>query len=115
MIRNIDYIKRQQLKWFGHVIRQIKLNIAQRVINKKKYENTRPKGRPRKQWISRILEALGNITAEKANRRAKDRNLSLLSTLRGNCEKEEEVKELREELKAIGTGERHVSPRQRQH
>jgi hypothetical protein len=33
--------------------------ITQRVINKK-YENTRPKGRPRKQWNDGILEALGN-------------------------------------------------------
>jgi hypothetical protein len=38
------------MKWFGHVIRQNKLNITQRVINKK-YENTRPKGRPRKRWM----------------------------------------------------------------
>jgi hypothetical protein len=35
----VNYIKRQQIKWFGHVIRQNKLNITQRVINKK-YENT---------------------------------------------------------------------------
>jgi hypothetical protein len=35
---DIDYIKRQQIKWFGHVIRQTELNITQRVINKK-YEN----------------------------------------------------------------------------
>jgi hypothetical protein len=79
----IDYIKRQQIKWFGDVIRQKELNITQRVINKK-YENTRPKGRPRKQWIDGILEALGNITAEEANRRARDHKLSLPSTLRGN-------------------------------
>jgi hypothetical protein len=29
------------------------LNITQRVINKK-YENTRPKGRPRKRWIDEM-------------------------------------------------------------
>jgi hypothetical protein len=39
----IYYIKRQQIKWFEHVIRQRELNITQRVINKK-YENTRPTG-----------------------------------------------------------------------
>jgi hypothetical protein len=50
----INYIKRQQIKWFGHVIRQKELNITQRVINKK-YENTRPIGRPRKRWIGGIL------------------------------------------------------------
>jgi hypothetical protein len=60
-----------------------KLNITQRVIIRK-YENTRPKGKPRKRWIGEILEVLGNITAEEANRRAKDRKLSLTSTLRGN-------------------------------
>jgi hypothetical protein len=79
----INLIKRQQIKWFGHVIRQKELNITQRVINKKN-ENTRPKGRPRKRWIDRILEALGNITAKEANRRARHRKLSLLLTLRGN-------------------------------
>jgi hypothetical protein len=79
----VNYTKRQQIKWFGHVIRQKELNITQRVINKK-YENTRPKGRPRKQWIGGILEALGNITVEEVNRRARDRKLSLPSTLRGN-------------------------------
>jgi hypothetical protein len=79
----VNYIKRQQIKWFGHVIRQKELNITQRVINKK-YENTRPKGRPRKQWIDGILEALGNITAEEANIRARDCKLSLPSTLTGN-------------------------------
>jgi hypothetical protein len=55
--------KRQQIKWFGHVIKQRELNITQRVINKK-CENTRPTGRPRKRWIDGIYEALGNITAE---------------------------------------------------
>jgi hypothetical protein len=32
---HVNYIKRQQLKWFGHDIRQKELNITQRVINKK--------------------------------------------------------------------------------
>jgi hypothetical protein len=73
----LNYINREQIKWFGHVIRQKELNITQRVSNKK-YENTRPKGRPRKRWIDGILESLGNITAEKANRRARDHKLSLL-------------------------------------
>jgi hypothetical protein len=40
------------------------------------------KWRPRKQWIGAMLEALGNITAEEANRTAKDRKLSLPSMLR---------------------------------
>jgi hypothetical protein len=79
----INYIKRQQIKWFGHVIRQKELNITHRVINKK-YENTRPKGRPRKRRIDGILEALRNITAEEANRRANDRKLPPISTLRSN-------------------------------
>jgi hypothetical protein len=34
--------------------------------------------------IGGILEALGNITAEKVNRKAKDRKLSLPSMTRGN-------------------------------
>jgi hypothetical protein len=106
----INYKKRQQITWFGYVIRQNELNITQRVINKK-FENARPSGRLRKQWIGGILEALGNITAEEANRKAKNRNLSLPSTLRGNLrrrkrrirgggeEKEEEEEEEKEEEK----------------
>jgi hypothetical protein len=43
-----DSIKRQQIKWFGHIIRQEDLNILQRTMNKH-YENTRPKGRPKKE------------------------------------------------------------------
>jgi hypothetical protein len=68
-----------------HVISQRELHIKQRVINKK-YENTRPTGRPK------ILEVLGNITAEEANRSAINHNLSLPSTLKcksGREEKEE--------------------------
>jgi hypothetical protein len=38
----------------------------------------------KKRWIGGILEALGNITAEETNKRAKDRNQSLPSTLRDN-------------------------------
>jgi hypothetical protein len=30
----IDYIKRQQIKWFGHIIRQKDLNILQRTMIK---------------------------------------------------------------------------------
>jgi hypothetical protein len=41
----VNYIERQQIKWFGHVIRQRELNITQRVIIKE-WENTRPTGRP---------------------------------------------------------------------
>jgi hypothetical protein len=72
----IDYINRQQIKWFKYVIRPRELHIPKTVINKK-YGNTRPTWRPRKQWIGEILEALGNVTAEDANRSAKDRNLSV--------------------------------------
>jgi hypothetical protein len=31
----VNYIKRQQIKWSGHVIRQKELNITQRITNKK--------------------------------------------------------------------------------
>jgi hypothetical protein len=49
-----------------------------------KYENVRTTRRPRKRWISGILEALGNVTAEEANEKAEGSNLSLPSTLRDN-------------------------------
>jgi hypothetical protein len=51
---------------------------------KRKRQKIRPTERPRKRWIDEILEALGNITDEEANRRAKNSNLSLQSTMRGN-------------------------------
>jgi hypothetical protein len=50
----IDYIKRQQIKWFGHVLLQRELNMKQRVIIKKD-ENTRQSRRPGKRCISGIL------------------------------------------------------------
>jgi hypothetical protein len=70
------------MKWFGHVTRQEEVKITHKVMNKK-YENTRPTGRPRKRWIGGILAVLGNITAEEANKTGKDRNLCLASILRG--------------------------------
>jgi hypothetical protein len=42
------------------------------------------KGDQENDEIDGILEALGNITAEAANRRARHRKLSLPSMLRGN-------------------------------
>jgi hypothetical protein len=67
--------------WSCYRTKRTKYNT--RVINKK-YENSSPKGRPRKRLIDEILEVLRNITAEEANRRARDHKLSLPSTLRGN-------------------------------
>jgi hypothetical protein len=49
----------------------------------KKYENTKPTGRPKDRWIDEILEVAGNVTAETVNKLAKDNNLSLPSTLSG--------------------------------
>ena len=75
----IEFVKKQQLNWFGHITRQRKTNNTQAAINKC-YETKRPRGRPRKRWIDGILESLGNVTAEDANRKAKDRTLTLPST-----------------------------------
>jgi hypothetical protein len=74
----IDYIKRQQIKWFGHIIRQKDLNIIQKTMNKH-YENTRPKGRPKKRWIEGILNSLGNISIAEATKKARHRKLYLPS------------------------------------
>jgi hypothetical protein len=41
----IEFVKKQQINWFGHITRQKELGITQRAINKR-YENQRPKGRP---------------------------------------------------------------------
>jgi hypothetical protein len=75
----IDYIKRQQIKWFGHIIRQKDLHILQRTMNKY-YENTRPKGRPKKRWIEGLLNSLGNISIAEATKKTGDRKLYLPST-----------------------------------
>jgi hypothetical protein len=61
--------KRQQIKWYGHVIRQREQRITQGFINKK-CRNTRPTGQPREQCFGGILEVLGNVTAEDANKKS---------------------------------------------
>jgi hypothetical protein len=40
---DIDYIKRQQIKFFGHIIRQKELKIIQRVIIRNKIKNIKNK------------------------------------------------------------------------
>ena len=94
----LEYIKKQQVKWFGHITRQKEQSIIQETLNKR-YENNRPIGRPRKRWIDSVLETLGNITAEEANRRAKDRILTLHSTPKGTRGKQEEERSF-----CMGTG-----------
>ena len=78
----IEYIRRQQIKWFGHVTRQNQLNIVNAAVNKR-YDKVRPVGRPRTRWTCNIKKSLGNITMEEANKRAQNRKLFLPSTLNG--------------------------------
>jgi hypothetical protein len=59
----------------------------------KHYENTRPKGIPKKRWIEGILESLGNISIAEVTKKASDRKLYLPTTFKdkwGRIEEEEE-------------------------
>jgi hypothetical protein len=49
----LDYIKKQQLKWFGHVSRSAPNSIIQRALTLK-YNGRRDNGRPRRRWIDDI-------------------------------------------------------------
>jgi hypothetical protein len=74
---------------FRHVIRQRELKITQRVITKKN-ENTRTIWQPRKRWIDGIIEMRRNLTAEEANMKAKDLDLSVSLTLRVKLGRDEQ-------------------------
>jgi hypothetical protein len=55
-----DYIKKQQLKWFGHVSRSLPNCIIQRAVTLR-YNGRRDKGRPRRHWIDDLADTTANI------------------------------------------------------
>jgi hypothetical protein len=51
----LDYIKKEQLKWFGHVSRSPPNGIIHRALTLR-YNGRRDKGRPRRRWIDDIAD-----------------------------------------------------------
>ena len=71
----LDFIKKQQIKWFGHVSRLPSDSAPQRAMLLR-YNGYKAKGRPRKRWTSEITEATKETIYE-AHTRARFRNLFL--------------------------------------
>ena len=79
-----SYIERQQIKWFGHLVRMQPHQPALRAYNLR-YNGFKARGRPRKRWIDGISSVLGKhrMTAQEATQKAHARCLHLPSTLNG--------------------------------
>ena len=52
----LNFIKKQQIKWFGHISRLPTDSAPQRAMLLR-YNGYKAKGRPRKRWTSEITEA----------------------------------------------------------
>ena len=77
----MDFVNKQQLKWFGHLMRMPVNHPAVRAYNGCR-SGSRPRGHPRKRWIDgirTITDSIGLTTTE-ATQRAKDRRLFLPAT-----------------------------------
>ena len=74
----LTHIKRQQIKWFGHLLRMPANTLPQRTYNTKS-SGKRKRGKPRKRWrdnIKVIIQQQGLSTRE-ATVLAYDRELHL--------------------------------------
>ena len=69
----LEYIKRQQIKWFAHISRLPPDSIPQQAMLHR-YSEGRPRGRPRKRWTTEIKEAT-NSTIYSAHTRAISKEL----------------------------------------
>ena len=78
IISCIEYIERQQVKWFGHLMRMKPNQIPIRAYNKR-ISGHKAKGRPRKRWIENIKIALNKhgLNATTATHLALERQLKL--------------------------------------
>ena len=78
----LDYIERQQIKWFGHVYRMNPTELPTKALYTRQ-SGTRARGRPRKRWMDNIKETLNkhNINMTDAIQQAHARRLHLPSTL----------------------------------
>ena len=76
-----EYINRQQIKWFGHIIRMMP-NETPSIAYTSRHSGRKARGRPRKRWIDGIKETLNtrNMTVTEATQLAHHRRLHLPST-----------------------------------
>ena len=78
-----EYIERQQIKWFGHIMRMHHDKLPVQAYNQMR-SGYKARGRPRKRWIENVRDILnkhGHSTAE-ATHLALERKLKLQSPLR---------------------------------
>jgi hypothetical protein len=78
-----EYIEKQKVNWFGHLMRINPNWPASKAYNMKLLETTRGRGRPRKRWIDGVNDTpkLHNITACQATERA----LTRKKIIKSNC------------------------------
>ena len=78
IISCIEHIERQQVKWFGHLIRMKPNQILITAYNKR-VSRHKAKGRPRKRWIENIKIALNKhgLNATTATHLALERQLKI--------------------------------------
>jgi hypothetical protein len=77
----MNYIKRQQIKWFAHASRLPSDSIPQKALLLK-HSGRRAKGRPCKRWIAEIKEAT-ETSLHEAHKKAVSRELFYPLTLQG--------------------------------
>ena len=53
----LEYVERNQLRWFGHVRRMEEGERSRRILEWRP-EGRRPAGRPRKRWMEAVTEAV---------------------------------------------------------
>jgi hypothetical protein len=81
VIPALDYITKQQIKWFEHITHMSPNNIPHRSLTSRS-NNKRRSGQPPKRWINGITESL-KMTAYETNKKAMSRTLHFPSTLQG--------------------------------
>lgn len=78
----MNYIERQKVKWFGHLVRMHPDQLPLRAYNGRR-SGTRARGRPRCRWIDNISDILGKqgLTTTEASQLAMERKLQFPTTL----------------------------------
>ena len=77
----LDFIRKQQVKWFGHASR-LPVNSMPQQAMMYRPDGNRGRGRPRKRWTEGITESMG-MSIYEAHNRALSRSLYFTSTPQG--------------------------------